>query len=87
MVINMVIHFKLFRWHKSLYYYETKRSKKLSWFKRLFGGFATGHFGHRYVKIGKYDIVLWKVSELKRKKDQKPIHEQIKQMVQTGTLE
>lgn len=84
----MVIHLKFFKWHKSLYYYPVIRPKKQNIFKKMFGGFATGHFGHRYVKIGRYDIILWKVKELNKKKPlAKPIHEQITEMVQTGFIE
>jgi hypothetical protein len=82
MVIKMVIHLKLFKLTKSIYYYESKR-KSNKWF----GGFGIGHFGHRYIKIGKYDIVLWQVKELQKKKTSKPIHEQINELVQTGSLE
>jgi hypothetical protein len=79
MEVDMVIHLNLGIFKKSIYYYQAKRKNN-----KIFGGFGVGHFGHRYIKIGKYDIVLWQVKKLKKVK---PIHEQIDEMVKQVQLD
>ncbi len=46
------------------YYYKRKKPKT-----KKMSRFAIGYWGNRYIRIGRYDIVLWKVNPIAKKKN------------------
>ena len=73
-----VVEIKILKWTlKRFYYYERSNPHK-----KPKSRFTIGRWGHRLLNIGKYEIALWKVKKLPKKK----ISEEIKEIGQVGIL-